>query len=252
MLVVLLMLGVAVAGPAYYQPERQVHPAIVSLASTFSCVCIICFRDACSGLHLAWPMHMLGRVHVFDAFEIYRAVGLNNVDKRHDRATAISHGWVAELLMNQSAQDALVLEGDFRLALEGAGSEGALEATVGDVRAFLRGQEPWEFLRLGYYPVMNSSLADRSRRVKDPCTTPRSERDEKACVWTGGACPADCLCQRLPHAPRICSVTRPCDVRSIVAYAVHATGLPKLAELGREARVRARGAVYNLTGVHDL
>ena len=188
--------------------SRELPHQLIEFARLFEhAVAIICYKLTCQGHRKAWGAHGIN-ISMIDGAVVNKHFGIGA--RGHGCKNAASHGSAVSVLRQRrpNADRLLILEADY-LWIDPRRNGPA--AGFGHVRAFLASNQ-WQMLRVGYNPlgVFTSKFAN-----------PRPEFDNKST-----ACPAPCMCRHV--AAHICAIERlaghpRCDVRSAVAYAVHAS-----------------------------
>mmetsp|Transcript_23055 Transcript_23055/g.49761 ORF Transcript_23055/g.49761 Transcript_23055/m.49761 type:complete len:295 (-) Transcript_23055:86-970(-) len=219
----------------FYYNATALPASLVSLAHLFDAIATICYRKSCDGQREAWKRawHNQGlgtrtsrqlRLLLIDSSMVNVQLRLPPWKVRiHGAVNSIAHGEAVLRLWARwpRTRAALFLEDDFRAIVDDAS---ALDWR--SLKSFVD-HGLWRVLRIGYNPI----------GVSD--TRPATHNARAAANATFGApgmpstasCPRACSCRRVSAA--VCEVvleaalrasfhTPYCDVRSAVAYAVHA------------------------------
>ena len=196
---------------------------LVEIATVFDALCIVCYRESCRGQRLAWKGRH-PRVYVVDG----AATDAAWKPRSHGAANSVTHARcvhralaeraaAAAASMTQAAalrvdprrppvRNMLFLEADYKLWAT---------ADAPALARFVRGGR-WRVLRLGYSPIG----PHRDPNVKhDPLPLFSDTQQDRCC--------SECRCERPSAVSPVCAVWRKprqpvtCDIRSVVAFALH-------------------------------
>ena len=213
---------------------------LVLLANLFDALAIICFRRSCDGVETTWR-HSHPQFVVVDGDAVDKRHGLNSV-WMHGIRNAVSHGEAVILVRRNfpGTRHILLLEADYIWLPNASTSDSAV---VG-LRRFVAMQE-WKIVRLGYNPIGESDKSPPTHKVSHVARLTFEAGVQRSC-------PKACRCEIVAGTSgKVCQLTRRsdalCDIRSMVAYALHGVeAFDRIIWLRNESLRRGFDAKYEL------